>query len=103
MSERFIRAKGESAVDVREDFGKKRKRKKEELPQDVDDEVSRPAKKNRAALSDTDTNRRVTRSMTKAKLNARSSGDGLDTTQTEPVRDRREGSRRKRMANNRRK
>ena len=49
------------------------KRKRRELTHDVDNEASRPITRSRVAPLDT--NRRVTRSMTKAMLNAKSLGD----------------------------
>ena len=74
----------------------KRKRKKKEDPQDI--EVSRPMTRSRVVPPDT--NRRVTRSMTKAIMNARSSDDRRDATQTEVIRYQCADSRRKRTARN---
>ena len=50
-----------------------KKRKIRELTHDVDNEASRPITRSRVAPLDT--NRRVTRSMTKAMLNAKSLDD----------------------------
>ena len=50
-----------------------KKRKIRELTHDVDNEASRPI--TRSKVAPLDTNRRVTRSMTKAMLNAKSLGD----------------------------
>ena len=50
-----------------------KKRKIRELTHNVDNEASRPI--TRSKVAPLDTNRRVTRSMTKAMLNAKSLGD----------------------------
>ena len=79
----------------------KRKRKRKEDLQDIDNEVSRPMTRSRVALPDI--NRRITRSMTKAMLSAKLLCDGRDTTQTKTVRSQGAGSGRKRTTRNRRK
>ena len=55
------------------------KRKRRELTHDVDNEASRPITRSRVAPLDT--NRRVTRSMTKAMLNAKSLDDKWKVTE----------------------
>ena len=102
----IIRAEEEPVVNEADDTTSKciiikRKRKRKEDLQDIDNEVSRPMTRSRVALPDT--NRRITRSMTKAMLNAKSLCDGRDTTQTKTVRSQGAESGRKRTTRNRRK
>ena len=99
-------AKDEPVVDVADGTAfrcivNKRKRKRKEDLQDIDNEVSRPMTRSRVALPDI--NRRVTRSMTKAILNTRSSVEGRGVTQTKTIRNQSASSRRGRTARNGRK
>ena len=97
----IIRAEEEPIVNEADDTTSKciiikRKRKRKEDLQDIDNEVSRPMTRSRVALPDT--NRRITRSMTKAMRDAKPSGDGRGTTQTKSVRYQGTSSRRKHTA-----
>ena len=77
------------------------KRKRRELTHDVDNEASRPITRSRVAPLDT--NRRVTRSMTKAMSNAKSSVDKGKATKTKTLGDKRSCSGKKVTTRSRRK
>ena len=101
MSNNIIRAEEEPVVNEADDttsqcIVNKRKRKRKEDLQDIDNEVSRPMTRSRVALPDI--NRRITRSMTKFMWDAKPSGDGRGTTQTKSVRYQGTSSRRKHTA-----
>ena len=102
----IIRAEEEPIVNEADDttsqyIVNKRKRKRKEDLQDIDNEVSRPMTRSRVALLDT--NRRITRSMTKAMRDAKPSGDGRGTTQNKSIQGQGASSRRERIARNGRK
>ena len=106
MSNNIIRAEEEPVVNEADDttsqcIVNKRKRKRKEDLQDIDNEVSRPMMRSRVALPDI--NRRVTRSMTKVILNAKPLGDGQDATNMKTLPDRRAGLTKKRTTRNGRK
>ena len=102
----IIREKKEPVVNVEDGtisqcVVSKRKRKRKEDLQDIDNEVSRPMTRSRVALPDT--NRRITRSMTKAMQDAKPSGDGRSATQNKSIQGQGASSRRERIARNGRK
>ena len=102
----IIRAEEEPVVNEADDTTSKciiikRKRKRKEDLQDIDNEVSRPMTRSRVALLDT--NRRITRSMTKAMRDAKPSGDGRGATQNKSIHGQGASSRRERIARNGRK
>ena len=102
----IIRAEEEPVVNEADDTTSKciiikRKRKRKEDLQDIDNEVSRPMTRSRVALPDT--NRRITRSMTKAMQDAKPSGDGRSATQNKSIQGQGASSRRERIARNGRK
>ena len=106
MSYNIIRAEEEPVVNEADDTTSKciiikRKRKRKEDLQDIDNEVSRPMTRSRVALQDI--NRRITRSMTKAMRDAKPSGDGRGTTQNKSIQGQGASSRRERIARNGRK
>ena len=78
----------------------KRKRKRNEAPQDINNEVSRPMTRSRALP---DANRRITRSMTKFMRDAKPSGDGRGATQNKSIRGQGASSERECIARNGRK
>ena len=102
----IIRAEEEPVVNEADDttsqcIVNKRKRKRKEDLQDIDNEVSRPMTRSRVALPDI--NRRITRSMTKAMRDAKPSGDGRGATQNKSIQGQGASSRRERIARNGRK
>ena len=101
----IIRAKDEPVVTVAEDTGSQcivnNKKKRKEVPQDIDNEVSMSMAKSRVSFPNT--NRRITRSMTKVILNAKPLGDGQDATNMKTLPDRRAGLTKKRTTRNGRK
>ena len=102
----IIRAEEEPIVNEADDttsqyIVNKRKRKRKEDLQDIDNEVSRPMTRSRVALLDT--NRRITRSMTKAMRDAKPSGDGRGATQNKSIHGQGVSSRRECIARNGRK
>ena len=102
----IIRAEEEPVVNEADDTTSKciiikRKRKRKEDLQDIDNEVSRPMTRSRVALPDI--NRRITRSMRKAMRDAKPSGDGRGATQNRSIHGQGASSRRERIARNGRK
>ena len=100
----IIRAKDEPVVTVAEDTGSQcivNKKKRKEVPQDIDNEVSRSMTKSRVPFPNA--TRRVTRSMTKAMRDAKPSGDGRGATQNKSIQGQGASSRRERIARNGRK